>query len=237
MRFAIMGFACAFYALSCLFNLVKTKHYPVGENPTWIWSRRLSQKSGFKHKKIWIQTVWASEWLFFSSLRAPSVSSSLLSVNKHTKCTKKKRSTKRKLTAVISRNLQETTENDSTQIPEGAVSESAADVSTESRCWETSCEGPSQTKSVILGWCRATKESWKPWTMKPIAHSSSHQPAPTSVRGWILLSSNWYSQSDALTGPYRKLLMSQGWQDICQEPRVQRKLIHGGIRVVFQPCA
>lgn len=57
----------------------------------------------------------------------------------------------------------------------------------------------SQTKSVILGWFRATKESWKPWTTKPIAPSSSHQPTPTGVRGWILHNSNWYSQSDALT--------------------------------------
>lgn len=36
MRFAIMGFACAFYALPCLFNLVKTEHLRVAENSTWI---------------------------------------------------------------------------------------------------------------------------------------------------------------------------------------------------------
>lgn len=85
-------------------------------------------------------TVYASVD-FFPSLRAPSVSTSLLSVNKQTKCTKKKKSIKRNLATVISRNLQETTENDSTQIPKGVVSDSTADASTESRCWETSCEG------------------------------------------------------------------------------------------------
>lgn len=43
-------------------------------------------------------------------------------------------STKRNLATVISRNLQEATENDSTQIPKDVVSDSTADVNTESRC-------------------------------------------------------------------------------------------------------
>lgn len=36
MRFATVGFARAFYAFPCLFNLVKTEHHPVCEKPTWI---------------------------------------------------------------------------------------------------------------------------------------------------------------------------------------------------------